>query len=82
MHDLAQGRILLTGGAGLIGSTVLWALNRRGIDDVLVVDRLDESEKWKHLVPLRFADYLDADELADSIESGADEFENVRTVIH
>ncbi len=82
MHDLHNGRILLTGGAGLIGSTVLWALNRRGIDDVLVVDRLDESEKWKHLVPLRFADYLDADDLTETLECDPDALGPIGTVIH
>ncbi len=82
MNDLHNGRILLTGGAGLIGSAVLWALNRRGIDNVLVVDRLDESEKWKHLVPLRFADYLDADDLAETIEFEPEALGPISTTIH
>jgi ADP-L-glycero-D-manno-heptose 6-epimerase len=81
MHDLSRGRIVITGGAGLIGSAVLWALNRRGLDDVLVVDRLDASEKWKHLVPLRFADYVEADEFAQSAAAGRN-FGDVRTVFH
>jgi len=82
MHDLHNGRILLTGGAGLIGSTVLWALNRRGIDDVLVVDRLDKTEKWKHLVPLRFADYLDADDLTELLECDPEALGPIGTVVH
>ncbi len=81
MHDLSRGRIVITGGAGLIGSAVLWALNRRGIDDALVVDRLDASEKWKHLVPLRFADYVEADEFAQFAAAGRN-FGDVRTVFH
>ncbi len=81
MHDLSRGRVIVTGGAGLIGSAVLWALNRRGIDDVLVIDRLDASEKWKHLVPLRFIDYMDADEFERAAESGRT-CGDVRTVIH
>ncbi|HET6277068.1 MAG TPA: ADP-glyceromanno-heptose 6-epimerase [Candidatus Cybelea sp.] len=81
MHDLNRGRIMVTGGAGLIGSAVLWALNRRGIDDVLVIDRLDASEKWKHLVPLRFIDYIDADDFEREAEAGRT-FGDVRTVIH
>lgn len=81
MHDLSRGRIVVTGGAGLIGSAILWALNRRGFDDVLVVDRLDRSEKWKHLVPLRFADYVDADEFERHI-GRPDAFGNVATVFH
>jgi ADP-L-glycero-D-manno-heptose 6-epimerase len=81
MHDLSRGRIVVTGGAGLIGSAVVWALNRRGIEEILVVDRLDASEKWKHLVPLRFADYIDADEFERCIVAGRT-FGDVRTVLH
>jgi ADP-L-glycero-D-manno-heptose 6-epimerase len=81
MHDLDRGRIVVTGGAGLVGSAVIWLLNRRGLDEILVVDRLDRSEKWKHLVPLRFADYLDADDFEDRRSEGQN-FGDVRTVIH
>jgi ADP-L-glycero-D-manno-heptose 6-epimerase len=81
MHDLSRGRIVVTGGAGLIGSALLWALNRRGLNDILIIDRLDRSEKWKHLVPLRFADYVDADEFERCSASGR-EFGDVRTVFH
>jgi ADP-L-glycero-D-manno-heptose 6-epimerase len=81
MHDLSRGRIVVTGGAGLIGSAVIWALNRRGIEDILVVDRLDASEKWKHLVPLRFADYLEADEFQRGLVEGRS-FGDARTLFH
>ncbi len=81
MHDIARGRVAVTGGAGLIGSAVIWALNRRGIDNVLVVDRLDESEKWRHLVPLRFADYADADAFASLLDEGASK-SGIRTIVH
>ena len=60
MTKLQDGQIVVTGGAGFIGSALVWALNLRGIDNILVVDRLHSSEKWKNLVPLRFADYMDA----------------------
>jgi ADP-L-glycero-D-manno-heptose 6-epimerase len=81
MHDLSHGRIVVTGGAGLIGSAIVWSLNRRGLTDILVVDRLDPSEKWRHLVPLRFADYIEADEFHSAI-SGGKEFGDVRTIFH
>lgn len=81
MHDLTNGRIVVTGGAGLIGSALIWALNRRGSDDILVVDRLDSSEKWKHLVPLRFADYMDADEFEARAIDG-DDFGGVQSLFH
>jgi ADP-L-glycero-D-manno-heptose 6-epimerase len=81
MYELDRGRIVVTGGAGLIGSALIWALNRRGLDDILVVDRLDRTEKWKHLVPLTFADYVDADEFETRLVED-DGFEDVRTIFH
>ncbi|MEO6913998.1 MAG: ADP-glyceromanno-heptose 6-epimerase [Candidatus Baltobacteraceae bacterium] len=82
MNDLSRGRILVTGGAGLIGSALIWALNRRGIDDILVADYLDRGEKWKNLAPLRFHDYLEADQLQQRILDTPAAFENIRTVFH
>jgi len=81
MHDLSSGTIIVTGGAGLIGSALVWALNRRGHDDILIVDRLDESEKWKHLVPLRYKDYVDADEFEARAIDG-DGFGDVSALLH
>jgi ADP-L-glycero-D-manno-heptose 6-epimerase len=82
MHDLTARSIVVTGAAGLIGSALIWALNRRGIADIIAVDRLDESEKWRHLVPLRFADYVDADDFVSVIEARPDAFGEVGTVFH
>ncbi len=55
-------RVIVTGGAGFIGSALVWRLNQLGHDDILIVDRMDESDKWKNLAPLSFEDYVDADE--------------------
>ncbi len=57
--------IVVTGGAGLIGSGVIRHLNDRGIDDIIVVERLDTSENWKNLVGKRFVDIVEADNLFD-----------------
>lgn len=62
--------IVVTGGSGFIGSALIWGLNQRGEDDIIVVDSLDESEKWKNLRPLRFAEYLDKAEFIEKLESG------------
>jgi ADP-L-glycero-D-manno-heptose 6-epimerase len=53
---------IVTGGAGFIGSAMVWQLNRMGVDDILVVDNLSTSEKWKNLVGLKYSDYLHRDE--------------------
>ncbi|HZO93425.1 MAG TPA: ADP-glyceromanno-heptose 6-epimerase [Candidatus Baltobacteraceae bacterium] len=78
----AARRVVVTGAAGLIGSALLRALNLAGTDDVIAVDRLGTSEKWKHLVPLRFADYLDAEEFFARIQAAPDAFGAVATVFH
>ena len=71
---------LVTGGAGFIGSALVWGLNRRGDDRILVADRLDRTEKWRNLTPLKFDDYLEADALAAAIARGA--LDQVKTVYH
>src|SRR5579884_3899548 len=69
MTDLSKGRILVTGGAGFIGSALIWELNRRGLTNILVSDVLGRDEKWKNLAPLQFADYLEADDLLRRLNS-------------
>jgi ADP-L-glycero-D-manno-heptose 6-epimerase len=82
MHRLSEGRIVVTGGAGLIGSAIVWELNRRGLEDILVVDRLDSTEKWKNLVPLSYADFADADAFLAAVNGGGAALADVTTVFH
>ena len=79
---LGKRRILVTGGAGFIGSALVWELNRRGMDDILIVDRLGTGEKWRHLVPLRFRNYIEADELARIITETPGKLNDVGTIFH
>ncbi len=65
-------KIIVTGGAGFIGSAVVWRLNQLGYDDILIVDRLDETDKWKNLAPLKFTDYMDADEFIEELDAFKD----------
>lgn len=61
---------VITGGAGFIGSALLWKLNAEGLTDLLVVDLLESSEKWKNLRNRRFVDYLEADDFKERLLAG------------
>jgi ADP-L-glycero-D-manno-heptose 6-epimerase len=82
MSTLDRGLILVTGGAGFIGSALVWALNRRGFDRIIIADFLGHSEKWRNLAPLRFSDYLEADDLLRAVQADAAALRDVRVVFH
>ena len=77
-----DGRILVTGGAGFIGSALVWALNQRGHTDIVITDFLGSDEKWKNLVPLKFADYVEAGEFRRHLGQNAAVFGKFSTVFH
>ena len=61
-----DSKILVSGGAGLIGSNLIHQLNKIGIESIWVVDRIAHSSKWKHLVPLKFRDYIEVEDFSKS----------------
>jgi len=69
MIDFSRARVLVTGGAGFIGSALVWELNRRGCERIVIADFLETSEKWRNLAPLAFEDYLEADDLLARLAS-------------
>ena len=73
--------IIVTGGAGFIGSAFVWKLNQEGIEDIVIVDRLGKTDKWKNLVNLRFVNYIHKDEFYDLIYNDTLSFE-VEAIIH
>lgn len=60
--------IIVTGGAGFIGSVLMAELNRLGFDDIILVDRIGEGEKWKNLLGLKYQEYFQADEFFQACE--------------
>ncbi|MDF2576683.1 MAG: waaD [Chlamydiales bacterium] len=70
---MKTGIIVLTGGAGFIGSHVLRCLNQQGYKDIIIVDDLGHSAKWRNLVGQKFLDILPINGLFSWLEGKAGE---------
>lgn len=60
--------IIVTGGAGMIGSAFVWKCNQEGVEDIWIVDHLSDSEKWKNLIGLRYTEYFHKDAFLDLVQ--------------
>ena len=74
--------IIVTGGAGFIGSNIVKGLNERGREDILVVDDLKEGRKFRNLVDCEVLDYIDKDDFIAKVNSGADLGGKVDAIFH
>lgn len=74
-------KYIVTGASGLIGSAAVWALNKAGEQDILAVDHLGTSEKWKNLRALRFTVYMERDTFMEYLLEG-DILDGVQGIIH
>ena len=73
--------IIVTGGAGFIGSALVWKLNQQGRTDILVVDRMGTGAKWKNLSKRRIAGILHKDEFFNWLE-GEGASTHIEAVFH
>jgi ADP-L-glycero-D-manno-heptose 6-epimerase len=73
-------RVVVTGGAGFIGANIVKGLNARGIDDIIVVDDLSQGDKFRNIVDLKIADYVDLDDFYPNFEEGY--YGKVEAVFH
>jgi ADP-L-glycero-D-manno-heptose 6-epimerase len=91
-----HGRILVTGGAGFIGSALIWALNQRGHREIVVTDFLAPAKQWRGVVPLSahleekrrnlqplaFAEFIEADDFRARIAVSPAAFGRFSAVFH
>jgi ADP-L-glycero-D-manno-heptose 6-epimerase len=70
-QDWAGTRALVTGGAGFIGSALVWELNRRGCRDVVIADSSPQAARECYLRGLHFSAYVDPFEALARLTSGS-----------
>jgi ADP-L-glycero-D-manno-heptose 6-epimerase len=73
--------IVITGGAGFIGSAIAWRLNQLGKTNLIIVDELGETEKWKNLVGLKYDDFIHKQDFIEWILDDVVPF-GVEAIIH
>lgn len=73
--------IVVTGGAGFIGSAIVWKLNQLGKTNIIVVDELGKNEKWKNLVGLKYRDFVNKLEFIEQVLDDVVPY-NIEAIIH
>ena len=83
MHELNQGVTVVTGGAGLIGSAVIWGINNQNQENIWLVDECeDDSLKKRNLEHLCFRRILGLSEFRSLVSQKSPELSEIRKIIH
>lgn len=73
---------IVTGAAGFIGTCLVRELNKRGHENIIIVDRLDKSQKWKNLQEMVYSEYINADRFIDSLEGYGEKAKAIKGIFH
>lgn len=63
--------IIVTGGAGFIGSCIVRTLNDMGITDITIVDNIRSTDKWMNMRNKQYTEYINRDEFLDKLQEYA-----------
>jgi len=74
--------IIVTGGAGFIGSNIVKELNNRGRTDIMIVDNLKNGVKFKNITDCEIQDYLDKEEFVARIRAGEQFSDKIDAIFH
>ena len=74
--------IIVTGGAGFIGSALISRLNQSGYKDIIVVDHFGKNEKYRNLIPLKFKEVFDGDEFIEDVFEDLLQEGKLETIFH
>lgn len=74
--------IIVTGGAGFIGSALVWTLNKLGRNDIIIVDKFGTDDKWKNLVALKFMDVFDSEDFGQMLAHDFLKKAPFETIVH
>ena len=74
--------IIVTGGAGFIGSNIVKSLNEKGYSDILVVDNLSNGKKFRNIADCEIADYIDKDDFLEMVISEKGLPDRIEAIFH
>jgi ADP-L-glycero-D-manno-heptose 6-epimerase len=83
MSKLNEGTLVVTGGAGLIGSAIIWGLNNRNLENIWLVDWVEQNSlKERNLTPLSYSRLLSPESFRKMVREESKELSEISTIFH